>query len=121
MLSKTIMSGDWKNEKHVPHIHIEKNTKGEPVEVRVVIGEDDPHPNTLEHHIGWIKLFFQPEGFPKPIEVSNLDFMGHGEGETTTIFEAKTKFVTEKPGTLYAMSYCNIHGLWEDTAELVLE
>jgi len=27
---------------------------------------------------------------------------------------------TQKPGTLMAMSYCNIHGLWQSSAELEL-
>ena len=25
---------------------------------------------------------------------------------------------TDKPGTLHALSYCNIHGLWEYTQEI---
>jgi superoxide reductase len=25
---------------------------------------------------------------------------------------------TDKPGTLQALSFCNIHGLWESTAEV---
>lgn len=121
MLSKTIMSGDWKNEKHVPVIHIEKSVKGEDVKVKLAVGEEIGHPNTFEHHIAWFKLFFQPEGFPKPIEVSTVDFTAHGEDDTLTSYTAEVNFKAEKNGKLFALSYCNIHGLWESEADLVLE
>jgi desulfoferrodoxin (superoxide reductase-like protein) len=28
---------------------------------------------------------------------------------------------TAKPGTLHAMALCNIHGLWQNSAELKLD
>lgn len=122
MISKQIQSGDWKGEKHVPVISIEKAKAGEPVCVRLSVGEEIGHPNTFEHHIAWFKLFFQPEGFPQPVEVANVDFKAHGEDEhLLTEYEAKVKFNTEKSGKLFAMSYCNIHGLWENEADLELE
>jgi superoxide reductase len=121
MLSQTITSGDWKGEKHVPVIIVEEARKGEPVVVRLSVGEEIAHPNTFEHYIAWFKLFFQPKGYPKPIEVANIDFKAHGEEGIYTPFEATVKFSTEKNGKLFAMSYCNIHGLWESVEELVLE
>ncbi|RKZ00666.1 MAG: superoxide reductase, partial [Candidatus Hydrothermota bacterium] len=30
-------------------------------------------------------------------------------------------FKTEKSGTILAASYCNIHGLWENSKELKVE
>ena len=38
----------------------------------------------------------------------------------TTDYYAKTKFKAEKSGTIYATSYCNIHGLWENSTDLVV-
>ena len=65
-------SGDWKEKKHVPVIHApEKIKKGDTVEVNLNIGEEIPHPNTLEHYISWIKLYFHPEGSNFPVEVGN--------------------------------------------------
>ena len=120
MLSNTIQKGDWKNEKHVPVIEVITATPGELVEVKLTVGKEIGHPNTYQHYIAWFKLFFQPEGFPKPIEVGNIDFKAHGEDEVFTEYEGTIKFKAEKGGKLFAMSYCNIHGLWENEEDLVI-
>lgn len=44
-------------EKHVPVIKAPEKVKaGEPFEVTVIVGDEVPHPNTVEHHIKWIAL-----------------------------------------------------------------
>ncbi|EFI41527.1 class II SORL domain-containing protein [Peptoniphilus sp. oral taxon 386] len=115
-LTETVQSGDWKNEKHVPVIHVENN--GEELVVKAFVGEEIAHPNTLEHHISWIKLFFQPEGAKFPIEIGSYEFKVHGEEELFTKPEVVSTLKTTKKGILYAMSYCNIHGLWENSQEV---
>lgn len=115
-------SGDWKGEKHVPVIHAPETVKkGESFDVKVLIGEEIPHPNTLEHHIAWIKLYFHGEGEKFPVEVGNVTFAAHGEAGTFTDYFATFRFKAEKSGTIYATSYCNIHGLWENSSELKLD
>lgn len=115
-------SGDWKGEKHVPVIHLPESVKaGEKVELKVLIGEEIAHPNTLEHHIVWIKAYFVPEGSKFPVEIGTYNFSAHGEGEIFTEPYVVAQFTTEKPGTVIATSYCNIHGIWENSAELKIE
>lgn len=115
-------SGDWKGEKHVPVIHApETIKKDEEVEVKVVIGEEIPHPNEFEHHIVWVKVYFLPEGSKFPVEIGSFDFSAHGEMGLFTSAKVQTRFTTEKPGTIFATSYCNIHGLWENSQELKVE
>lgn len=118
-MTLTIQTGDWKGEKHVPTIIVESAT-AEEVKVKVHVGEEIPHPNTFDHHIAWIKLFFQPEGGKFPIEVGSYDFSAHGESEVFTEPLVIASFKTPKGGTLQAISYCNIHGLWESSEELKL-
>jgi len=121
-LGQLLQSGDWKGEKHVPVIHIPERIKaGEEFEVKVVVGEEIRHPNTQEHYISWAKLFYLPEGGKFPIEVGNFSFTAHGEGEVFTDPVATTKIKVSKSGTFYALIYCNIHGLWENSAKLVVE
>ncbi|SHH22791.1 superoxide reductase [Anaerosphaera aminiphila DSM 21120] len=115
-ITETVQAGDWKNEKHVPVIHAEN--AGEELVIKAMVGEEIEHPNTLEHHIGWIKLFFQPEGAKFPIEVGSFDFKAHGEEELFTKPEVEAHIKTNKKGTVYAISYCNIHGLWENSLEI---
>ena len=83
-LGTMLQSGDWKGEKHVPVIHApEKVKKGEEFEIKTLVGEEIAHPNTLEHHIAWIKVFYHPEGSKFPIEIGNYDFSAHGERKYT--------------------------------------
>ena len=121
-LSNLYQSGDWKGEKHVPVINApETAKKGDLVSVRVSIGDEIPHPNTFEHYIAWMKVYFQPEGGKFPIEVGSFNFTAHGEGNLFTEPNVTLNFKAEKSGTIYATSYCNIHGLWENSQELKVE
>lgn len=121
-LSNQYQSGDWKNEKHVPTIQAPESVKkGEVVTINISIGESDPHPNTFEHYISWMKVYFKPEGAKFPVEIGTYDFGAHGEFDLFTEPDVKLNFKAEKSGTIFATSYCNIHGLWENSKELKIE
>lgn len=118
-----LQRADWKSEKHVPVIEVLE--KGEKVKVRVSVGKEIAHPNKTEHHIVWIEVYFKPEGSKFPYMVGKADFSAHGastEGpDTSTVYtepDVNLSFKTEKSGTIYAFSYCNIHGLWVNEEEL---
>ncbi len=119
-LKDTVQTGDWKGEKHVPAIVVESAKKGNTL-VKVKVGEEIAHPNTLEHHIAWLKLYYLPEGSKLPIELANVNFSANGESNLFTEPETLVRFKAEKNGQLFAQSYCNIHGLWESQLDLVLE
>lgn len=118
---------DWKKEKHVPVIECSDKVKADEVfEVRVSIGKEIAHPNTTAHHIKWIALYFHPKDAKFSYQVGRYEFGVHGEstegadaGPVYTHHAVATMLRTKVPGTLYAVSYCNIHGLWE--SEKVLE
>lgn len=121
-LGQMIQSGDWKGEKHVPIIHAsEKIEKEALTEIKVSIGDAIKHPNTMEHHISWFKLFFLPENGKFPIELGTFEFRAHGEGNIFDEPCVSTYAKFEKSGTLYALSYCNLHGLWESSKEIIVE
>lgn len=122
-------AADWKAEKHVPVIDApDKVKKGSLITVTLAVGKEIPHPNTTEHHIRWITLFFHPAGEKFPYQIARFEFSAHGESvqapNASTIYTQPIvicNFKTEKPGTLLASSYCNIHGLWESSKELKIE
>ena len=122
-------SADWKIEKHIPVIEApDKVKKGEFFKVTVTVGKEIAHPNTTEHHISWIEIYFQPVGEKFPYQIGKFEFVAHGESvnglNTSTIYthhEGTLSFKTEKPGTIYTSSYCNIHGLWQNSKEIELE
>ena len=108
-----IQTADWKKEKHAPVIECpDAVTAGEAFKVKVSVGKEIAHPNTAEHHISWITLYFQPEGDKFPYQVGRFEFSGHGEGTVFTTPLASVSLRVDKPGTLRAISFCNIHGLW---------
>lgn len=117
-----LQSGDWKGEKHVPVIHAPEKVKaGETFEIGVSIGDEIPHPNTLEHYIAWIKVFFFQEGGKFPVELADFKFVAHGEGGNFTEPSGTTKIKLDKTGTIHAISYCNIHGVWENSKDIIVE
>lgn len=114
MLGEWIKTADWKAEKHVPVVEAPDEVEaGKPFQVKVSVGKEIPHPNTQEHHIRWIDLFFQPEGDKFVYQLGHVEFTAHGEADALTSPEAVFSVQVGKPGTLIALSLCNIHGLWE--------
>jgi len=119
---------DWQKEKHVPVIECAERVKADEwVHVKVTLGTAVAHPNTTGHHIRWIRAFFTADGEKVIREIGTFNFAAHGEstegadkGPVYTNHEAEFSFKTSKPGTLHALSYCNIHGLWESERHLEL-
>lgn len=116
-------SADWKAEKHVPVIECADEVGAdENFDITVTIGKEISHPNTTEHHISWIQLFFKPEGEKFTHQAGNYEFSAHGEsteganaGSVYTHHAVTTTLRIKKSGVLYASSLCNIHGLWENS------
>ncbi len=114
-----IQEADWKKEKHVPVIECPDQVKaGELFEVKVGLGKEIAHPNTVEHHISWVSLYFHPEGEKFTYDLGRFEFNGHGEGPAFTHHAVTTSLKINKPGTLHALALCNIHGLWESSKEI---
>lgn len=120
-ITNFIKSGDWKAEKHVPVIQIpDKVVANEFFDVKLSVGEEIAHPNTLEHHIAWYKLFYVQEGSQVIVELASNVFVAHGELDNYNDFSFTTRIKLPKSGKLIALSYCNIHGLWESELDVNL-
>ena len=127
-MEKLYQKADWKTEKHVPVIEVKGEVKkDERIKVMASVGKEVAHPNTTEHHIEWIELYFLPDGGKFPYEIGRFEFKAHGasaEGpNTSTVYTepvVKAMFKTGRSGKLIANSYCNIHGLWTNEEEIKL-
>ena len=125
-LGDRIQEADWKKEKHVPVIECPDQVKaGEIFEVKVGLGKEIAHPNTTEHHISWITLYFHPEGEKFTHQVGHFEFSAHGEstagpnqGPVYTHHGVTASLQVNKAGTLHALALCNIHGLWQSAKEI---
>ena len=79
-LKDLYQSADWKKEKHVPVIELlEKAEKVFPVKISLSVGKEIPHPNTTEHHIRFIEVFFLADGEKFPYQLARFEFNTHGE------------------------------------------
>ena len=128
-LKELLQSADYKSEKHVPVIEApDKVKKQDTFKVNLSVGKEIAHPNTTEHHIAWLELYFLPKGEKFPYQVARFDFAAHGASaqgpNTSSIYTqpaAACSLESEKSGSLIASSYCNIHGLWESSKEITVE
>jgi superoxide reductase len=98
-------------EKHVPVIElVDCPDCGERV-VKVTVGKEVAHPNTIEHHIKWIMLYGVKNGVA--VHIASFD-LGPTYGVPTVTAHANLADFSE----LIAVEYCNIHGLWESAYSL---
>jgi len=122
-LGEHFQSADWKQEKHSPVIESPETVKsGEKFQVVVSVGKEIAHPNTTEHHIRWIQVFFKPDGDKFSYQLAHCEFNAHGEsakganqGPAFTEPALAATLMLKDSGTLHALSFCNIHGLWESS------
>jgi superoxide reductase len=120
-ITDLVQEANWKEEKHVPVIECPDAVKsGELFQVRAGIGKEIAHPNTTEHHIRWISLYFHADGAKFPFQIGHFEFASHGEsvegpnqGPVYTHHEITATLKLGKSGTIQAVSLCNIHGLWQ--------
>ncbi len=105
---------DEGSEKHVPDIEIGTGYKSGKDIVRVVVGHDTPHPNTLEHHIVWIELY--------GVRKDNNQVITLGRAAWAPVYSnPNVRFQINQIGdfkSFYALAYCNIHGLWGNSLEV---
>ena len=120
--SSTIQNADWKVEKHAPVIEAPDSVPaGEFFTVAAGLGKAIAHPNTVQHHISWISLYFLPEGAKMAIQLAHAEFSAHGDSTTDQPGPALTNpamsatLKLAKPGVLQAVAYCNIHGVWQSS------
>ena len=104
---------DEGKEKHVPHLEIDKGYKTGQDLVRVVVGHETEHPNTVEHHISWIELY----GIKKDSDqVINLGCAACTPVYSNPNFRFQINRIEEFK-SFHALAYCNIHGLWTNSLE----
>ena len=89
-LADFIKSADFKTEKHVPVIEVIRKDN-DYIVVGIKVGKEVPHPNTPEHFIAWIDLYYKGEGDNFVQHLGRADFSAHGASiytEPTASFTA---------------------------------
>jgi superoxide reductase len=103
-----------KRENHTPKIEAPPTAKpDQQINLKITVG---PHPNTVEHSIRWIAVFFQEEGRAfNPIILAKVSF-----NAPTTEPEITLSVKFAKSGVIHALEYCNLHGLWSGRKEITI-
>jgi superoxide reductase len=103
-----------KREGHTPKIEAPAKVKPEEaVRIKVSVG---PHPNTMEHSIRWIAVFYYEEGRAfNPLTLAKVSF-----NAPTTEPEITLVVKLQKSGVIHALEYCNLHGLWSGKREITV-
>ncbi|MCX6089542.1 MAG: desulfoferrodoxin family protein [Candidatus Atribacteria bacterium] len=101
-------------EKHTPTIEIVREGENICPLVRITVGKETPHPNTVEHHIKWIDLFGIKKENEQLIHISTFDL-----GPTIAFPEVSVHVLLDEMESLIAISYCNIHGAWESQVKVM--
>lgn len=104
-----------KRESHTPKIDAPAKAKiDEAVTIKITVG---PHPNTIEHSIRWVAIFFYEEGRAfNPVNLGKVSF-----NPVTTEPEVTLKLKLQKSGVIHALEYCNLHGLWSGKKEITIQ
>ncbi len=97
-------------EKHVPDMALSTSALGTVVTIQV--GKEVVHPTTKEHHIEWVKVFGETQD-GKFVEIGELNF-----GKGTAFPHGSLVIKKEDYKSLTALSYCNLHGVWDNSLAL---
>ena len=111
-LAELIKTGSQEGkEKHVPVIELVSCDECGKNAVKITVGKEVAHPNTVEHHIKWIMLF----GVKNEVAVHIATFdLGPTYGKPEVITQVSMEGLSE----LIALEYCNLHGLWEGSLKI---
>lgn len=101
-------------EKHVPTIEVVRGHGSTGADfVRVVVGKEVPHPNTVEHHIEWVELY----GITKDGKTIDFGRMNFEPVHTQPIASFHVNNI-DNFKAFCALEYCNIHGVWQNCIEV---
>jgi superoxide reductase len=95
-------------EKHVPSILATNCSTCDEIGVAIKVGKEIFHPSLPEHHIEYIELFGVTDA-EKLVPLTKFDL-----SKENTIPYVKTHIKKGLFKKLIALSYCNVHGLWEN-------
>ena len=97
-------------EKHVPYIEApDKVKKGEYFQVTVRMGKGIDQPMEPGHFIQYVDLY------------ANYYYLGRVNFTPDTKAEATMTIKLDESCTLRAYEFCNLHGMWESSREIIVE
>ncbi len=113
--SDLIYAEGEKAKNHKPIIECPDSVKaGEEFELKVYVSG---HPSRVEHSIRYIEVYLHEDGRAfNPIKLAKAVFTPEYVNPEVTL-----TLKLEKGGTIFALAYCNKHGIWESGKRIEVE
>jgi superoxide reductase len=102
-------------DRHMPHVICEDTAKeGEKIRVKVILGDDYPHPDEPNHYISYIQLWNRETFIAEAHFTPGI--LGNKPGHIEVDF-----YIVPGPVSmnLSAMAVCTNHGLWQSESKEV--
>lgn len=95
-------------DRHTPHVICENSAKkGEKFKVKIMMGENYPHPDDYDHYIQYVQLW------NRETLLAEARFTAGALGNIPGHVEVDFNIVPSGSMILSAMSFCTKHGLWQ--------
>lgn len=100
-------------ERHIPYMEVVKNYDNSGKDyIHIVVGENVKHPNSLQHQIQWIELYART----KMLDTIKIGRVNFAPGTSPDALFRLIYF--GKYREFCALTYCNVHGLWQNCIEI---
>jgi len=111
-INEYLKTADDGKEKHVPDISIKDCSSCGELSVTIQVGKEVIHPSTKEHAIKTISVYgVTSDGKLQQLTVFQL-------GDENTVPRVRTSVMKGTYTAILATSYCNLHGLWENSQKI---
>jgi superoxide reductase len=111
-----------KTHSHTPIIECpEKVEAGKIFQIKISLGNGTGHPDTNEHHVRRISLYYSDSEGKTVRQIAGVEFQSHHPGkEALSRYETMVDAKFDESGMLHAMAYCNVHGLAEAIKQITV-
>ncbi len=111
-----------KVQSHTPVIECPERVEADKIfQIKISLGDGAGHPDTTEHHICRISLYYSDSDGKTVRQITGVEFESHSLGrDALSRYETTVDAKIAESGVLHAMAYCNVHGLAEAIRQITV-
>ena len=112
-----------KVQSHTPVIECPERVEADKIfQIKISLGNGTGHPDTEEHHVRRISLYYSDRDGKVVRQIAGIDFNTRNSSEDAPCSNYETLVTAQvaSSGILHAIAYCNVHGLAEAIKEITV-